>query len=701
MNTPPFLLGATLLFWGWQTDLLPFAIVMAVVLEGSRLVKARWDFTQTDLDHIWNLCTLLFLGAALYALTSTEGAKAWVGLAKQNNSGARADALNKSARSVLLFFQWMPFTFFPIAAAQAFSQREKLDLSTFSWWLRRRRKERSARATDGLNVGFPYFAVCVLAASAAKARSPWFFAGLCLLVGWALWRGRPRSSSPAAWAGSLMAALVLGFFLQVGLVYVQAGLQRLENALVNRFTHGRDVDAKESRTRLGAIGPLKLSGSIVLRVKSGDQPPPPLLREASYNFFKSPYWVAVTRDFGAVFFETTNESTWVLQPEPAAPRSVTIASFLDGGKGVLALPHGAAVLDQLPVFRIETNRLGVVRSVDGPGFVEFVTRYGNLASIDAPPTTNDLQIPATELGTLEHVATDLRLAGRPTNEIVSTVGRWFADRFEYSTWVGTEARGTTSETALARFLLRHRKGHCEYFATATALLLRQAGIPARYAVGYAVQEHKGREWIVRERHAHAWCLAWVDGAWRDVDTTPGSWMQVEGARASFWESVSDLWSKAWFAFSKFRWGQTEVRKYVVWLIVPPLVIVAARLAFSKQWRRVRERAREAAAKRNLPGQDSEFYLVEKRLVELGLERRDEETPAAWIARLRGIDAAAVATLEPALTLHYRLRFDPAGISAGDRASLRDGALAWLRRSHEEQRSADHRHDVDARSPRRS
>jgi transglutaminase-like putative cysteine protease len=51
----------------------------------------------------------------------------------------------------------------------------------------------------------------------------------------------------------------------------------------------------------------------------------------------------------------------------------------------------------------------------------------------------------------------------------------------------------TNETPLARFLLRTRSGHCEYFATATVLLLRQLGIPARYAVGYAVHEASGRQ----------------------------------------------------------------------------------------------------------------------------------------------------------------------------------------------------------------
>jgi hypothetical protein len=41
---PPLLLGAGLLFWGWRVELLPLAIVMAILLEGARLVSWRWQF---------------------------------------------------------------------------------------------------------------------------------------------------------------------------------------------------------------------------------------------------------------------------------------------------------------------------------------------------------------------------------------------------------------------------------------------------------------------------------------------------------------------------------------------------------------------------------------------------------------------------------------------------------------------------------
>ena len=69
--------------------------------------------------------------------------------------------------------------------------------------------------------------------------------------------------------------------------------------------------------------------------------------------------------------------------------------------------------------------------------------------------------------------------------------------------------GTNKDvTPLSRFLLKTRAGHCEYFATATVLLLRELGIPARYAVGYAVHETSRQRLRRALRDAHAWCLVW-------------------------------------------------------------------------------------------------------------------------------------------------------------------------------------------------
>jgi len=63
------------------------------------------------------------------------------------------------------------------------------------------------------------------------------------------------------------------------------------------------------------------------------------------------------------------------------------------------------------------------------------------------------------------------------------------------------------------FLINRRAGHCEYFASAMALLLRRLGMPTRMVTGYKggdwVAEGSGGYYLVREKHAHAWVEALV------------------------------------------------------------------------------------------------------------------------------------------------------------------------------------------------
>lgn len=73
-----------------------------------------------------------------------------------------------------------------------------------------------------------------------------------------------------------------------------------------------------------------------------------------------------------------------------------------------------------------------------------------------------------------------------------------------------------------QFLFEGRYGYCTHYAAATTLLLRAAGVPARMISGY-----HGGDWspdrktlMVRQRHAHAWVEAWVEGhGWLRIDPT--------------------------------------------------------------------------------------------------------------------------------------------------------------------------------------
>ena len=265
MKTPPLLLGAAVLFWGWQTGLFIFAVPMAVILEGARFIPRRWDFSQTDFNRVWDLCGILFAGAMIYAFIANEGADAVSSFFQSRSFSARNRALIRSANVVLFFLRALPIVFFPLAAAQAFSVRDTISVSTFSWVLRRRRARaaklgRSAAPGGTLNVSYPFFAVCLLAASTTNRRSLWFYFGLSLVLAWALWFQRSRRFSAALWVVLLALAVGGGFGVQAGLNHLQSALENWNASWLARFArHG--FDQKESRTAIGSIEKLKLSGN--------------------------------------------------------------------------------------------------------------------------------------------------------------------------------------------------------------------------------------------------------------------------------------------------------------------------------------------------------------------------------------------------------------------------------------------------------
>jgi hypothetical protein len=100
------------------------------------------------------------------------------------------------------------------------------------------------------------------------------------------------------------------------------------------------------------------------------------------------------------------------------------------------------------------------------------------------------------------------------------------------------------------FLFEERRGHCEYFATAMALMLRQLGIPARLVNGFRAGEYNrlGDAWIVRQYDAHSWVEAWFyPYGWLEFDPTPPAPPRPRPtflrSIAQFVDAVSLWWSE--------------------------------------------------------------------------------------------------------------------------------------------------------------
>ncbi|MFB2881188.1 transglutaminase-like domain-containing protein [Floridanema aerugineum] len=653
MKTPPLLIGAALIFWGWQTGLWIFAIPMAVIIEGSRSISWRWEFTSIDVRRVANLCLIILIVLFISLLIQ-----------------------NPTFYFVYTLLQWLPVVLFPLLIVQTYSVDEHIDAASLFLLFNRNKGKDNKQFT--IDITYPYLAACILSASNANSGNISFYLGMFLLITIALWSVRSKRFSPLIWLGLLLTAGSIGFIGQIGLHQLHLSL---ESHVVIWLGHGSELATNSSskQTNIGDIGVLKRSNEIVLRVNPETQKTPPrLLREATYNKYKSSIWVASKPNF-TVVQPDNNGTTWTLANQPTKSSKITIATNLRGGQGLLALPDGTFKIDGLAVNRLEKNKFGAVKVAGKVNDIDYQAYFNHELSLDNPPTAEDLEIPNQEKAALNQVISQLKLEGKSPQEIVNTVDRFFLKNFTYS----LQLTGKDNyATPISTFLLKNRAGHCEYFATATTLLLRAAGIPARYAVGYSVHEFSNLEnqYIVRSRHAHAWTMVYLDGRWQVLDTTPADWTNIEDATASKLSLITDLWSLLSFRISKFLRGNNEL-KYVWWLIFPLVFILIWRGGQKKGARRLSRKqiSLKPTVKSELAKKNSEFYLVEKALNDLGLNRYSSESLKNWINRLKrdSLGGDLIDDIIPIIELYYRDRFDPAGIKNNEKTVLKSAIEAWL------------------------
>lgn len=170
-------------------------------------------------------------------------------------------------------------------------------------------------------------------------------------------------------------------------------------------------------------------------------------------------------------------------------------------------------------------------------------------------------------------------------EIVKSIDRWFLNDFEYS--LETDW-GLNKEPTLE--FLKRKKGYCEFFATTGTLLLRRAGIPARYVKGFSPPQKLGDFWVVRRANAHAWLKYWEadsmslrdKGRWVLAELTPPDYNPKAQLKISATEQFLEAWTgKIERFFSIIREGQWREKirnletvmntlleqKYLGWLLL--------------------------------------------------------------------------------------------------------------------------------------
>lgn len=157
-----------------------------------------------------------------------------------------------------------------------------------------------------------------------------------------------------------------------------------------------------------------------------------------------------------------------------------------------------------------------------------------------------LQLPPGLDPRIKQLAEDVTSHASSPYDKASAIELYLKAHYAYT----LDLRGDPGDDPLAYFLFTRRAGHCEYFASAMAIMLREIGIPSRYATGFLPGEFNdiGGDYIIRASDAHAWVEVYFPGyGWITFDPTPGSDLKrpsgLTAQLAMYWDWFQLTWSE--------------------------------------------------------------------------------------------------------------------------------------------------------------
>lgn len=236
------------------------------------------------------------------------------------------------------------------------------------------------------------------------------------------------------------------------------------------------------------------------------------------------------------------------------------------------------------------------------------------------------------------------------------------------------------------FLLEKPAAHCEYFATATVLMLRLAGFPARYVTGFVVQERNpvGEYWVARSRDAHAWAEVFDPArGWITVESTPASGVPSGGTAngLSYWlDYLGQQWNETLAAFATqglaggLRAAVRLMTHTMGGLGMATLALGAAVLLY-RYGRRLTWPGRKKPSvgwQQSLAPEIEHLHTLrlrqDKTLQALGLVREIDETLLEFADRIRAMDGlvereALASWYERYVALRFQGTFSPEALDA--------------------------------------
>jgi protein-glutamine gamma-glutamyltransferase len=333
-------------------------------------------------------------------------------------------------------------------------------------------------------------------------------------------------------------------------------LPRVSSHYLSAYAPSSDLSTGFSdRVLLGRIGQIQQSNFVVMHIQIENDLAGAYdlkWRGVALSQFDGKVW---SNPFAQVDLRLAADGRYRLW-SPAGAASARLIRY-----HVLMEPMGTSVffLANKPVTligsfsHITTDAGGGVYNLDAD---HPVNRYEAESQLTEPDASELRLAPNTVPAGLEHylglpkldnriskLAEDITATAPSNYDKAVALERYLRTRFGYTLDLGR----TVPRDPIAYFLFERKKGHCEYFASSMAVMLRSLRIPSRMITGFRGGEFNDLtgQYMVRASNAHSWVEAYFPGyGWVSFDPTPGGDLETRSgwarallyvdAAASFW-----------------------------------------------------------------------------------------------------------------------------------------------------------------------
>lgn len=452
-----------------------------------------------------------------------------------------------------------------------------------------------------------------------------------------------------------------------------------------------------STTSLNSLQRWNNSDIVALR-GYGDDPPVYLVGRTFSEFDDKSFWrwkttKAEIAPVDQVLLDTKNGPRAISlfqrsTQAPAEPGPAFKVEYPRGGNGLtfyLPRQHFAFAADVTRLHHFSDGMIQVLAmdQFNGEYFIFPFTEGWNSKSVAEPLSETERQdylaLPENLTKEVSRLAQEIAGSVEDPERKADFITSYLQQNFTY----GYDFPFESSQTALEEFLIKRPPVHCEFFATAAALMLRTQGVPTRYINGFVMQEKAigGEYYVVRIKHAHAWIEAYIPNkGWVTFDPTPPGTLGDPDDSAALKDAIVEWLSNAWRRFFNFfSLSPTEmlqeIKAFFTRLTVFDYVKFGLLLGLCWLWSRYKAwRLRRPSKKSKLdlyaPGRDQKLTPTLEAVVEQvqpkSWQRKASETPRQWLERLRmsDLDQKTLEQFEHFLAQYTELRFSANASDSG-------------------------------------